>query len=66
VRNLRRGHFPKITILFGEPLRWDRVGPGNAGRDDSRAVADEIFDRIKELYAVLEEGGRPAAKAWRP
>jgi 1-acyl-sn-glycerol-3-phosphate acyltransferase len=66
VRNLKRGHFPKITILFGQPLRWDRVGPGNADRGHSQAVADAIFDEIKTLYGVVQDGGRPAAKAWRP
>lgn len=66
VRNLKRGHFPKITILFGEPLRWERRGPGGVERDESQAVADAVFDEIKALYATVEDGGRPAAKAWRP
>jgi 1-acyl-sn-glycerol-3-phosphate acyltransferase len=66
VRNLKRGHFPQITILFGAPLRWERRGPGGADRDDSQAVADGIFDEIKTLYGVIEDGGRPAAKAWSP
>lgn len=66
VRNLKRGHFPKITILFGEPLRWERQGPGNAGRDESQAVADAIFDEIRTLYDTVGQGGRAAAKAWTP
>jgi 1-acyl-sn-glycerol-3-phosphate acyltransferase len=66
VRNLKRGHFPKITILFGAPLRWDAVGPGNADRTDCQSVADAVFDDIKHLYGVVGDGGRAAAKAWTP
>ncbi|WP_210492073.1 lysophospholipid acyltransferase family protein [Patulibacter sp. SYSU D01012] len=66
VRNVKRGQFPRITVLFGAPLRYERLGPGNVGRDDARIVANEIFDEIKALYAVVEAGGRDAARAWRP
>ncbi len=65
VRNLKRGHFPKITVLFGTPLRFERI-EGEVPRDQAQAAADAILDEIKALYAVIDEGGRAAAKAWRP
>lgn len=63
VRNLKRGHFPKITVLFGEPLRFEQVD-GEATREQAQAAADAILDEIKALYAVIEEGGRIGAKAY--
>lgn len=66
VRNLRRGHFPQVTVLFGEPVRYEQQDPAAVSRDDSQAVADEIFGEIKRLYGVMEDGGRAAAAAYRP
>ena len=56
VRNWKRLQFPKVTILYGEPLRYERVEAPD--RDQQQAVADEIFEEIKELYAGLEAHGR--------
>jgi len=55
-RNWRRLQFPKVTILFGEPVTF----PAEAGapRERHQEVADEIFDRVKELYAQLDRDGR--------
>jgi 1-acyl-sn-glycerol-3-phosphate acyltransferase len=51
VRNWRRGQFPKVSVLFGDAVRWERtVDPT---RDQQQAVANEIFARIKALYATL-------------
>jgi 1-acyl-sn-glycerol-3-phosphate acyltransferase len=61
VRNWRRGQFPKVTVLYGEPLRFERVS--HPTRDQQQAVADAIFDEIKALYARLGELGRDGALA---
>ena len=56
VRNWRRGQFPKVTIQFGDPIRWERVeGPT---RQQQMAVAEEIFGEIKVLHSGLETLGR--------
>ena len=56
VRNWRRLQFPKVTIQYGEPFRYEQVDEPT--RDQQQATADEIFDAIKVLYAGLEAHGR--------
>ena len=51
VRNWRRGHFPKVTVRFGDVVRWERTPTPT--RDQQQAVADDVFARIKRLYATL-------------
>jgi 1-acyl-sn-glycerol-3-phosphate acyltransferase len=56
VRNWKRLQFPKVTIQYGEPIRWEAVE--NPSREQQQAVADEILTEIRRLYAGLEEHGR--------
>jgi 1-acyl-sn-glycerol-3-phosphate acyltransferase len=56
VRNWRRLDFPKVTVQFGEPFRYE-MHP-DASRDQQRAVANEVLAAIKGLYAGLEAEGR--------
>ena len=56
VRNWRRLQFPKVTVQFGEPLRWE-VLEGST-REQQQAVANEIQSEIKRLYGGLEQYGR--------
>jgi 1-acyl-sn-glycerol-3-phosphate acyltransferase len=64
VRNWKRLQFPKVTVLYGEPFRYERVA--EATRDQQQAVADDILAAIKELYGRLDAEGRQAAVArWR-
>lgn len=56
VRNWRKGHFPKVTVQYGEPIRWDRLKAPS--RNQQQVVADTIFTEIKALYAGLEQLGR--------
>jgi len=64
VRNWKRLRFPKVTVQYGEPFRYERVE--EATRDQQQAVADEILDAIKVVYARLDAEGRQAAAArWR-
>ena len=52
VRNWRRGQFPRVTVRFGDAVRWDRTPEPT--RDQQQSVANEIFERIKTLYATLD------------
>jgi 1-acyl-sn-glycerol-3-phosphate acyltransferase len=52
VRNWRRGQFPKVRVSYGEPIRWPRIEQPTP--DQQQVVADEIFGRVKQLYAALE------------
>jgi 1-acyl-sn-glycerol-3-phosphate acyltransferase len=55
-RNWKRLQFPKVTVQYGDPFRFEQVD--NTTRDQQQAAADEIFDRIKALYGELERHGR--------
>jgi 1-acyl-sn-glycerol-3-phosphate acyltransferase len=64
VRNWKRLKFPKVTVLYGEPFRYERVE--EATRHQQQAVADDILDAIRDLYGRLHAEGRQAAVArWR-
>jgi 1-acyl-sn-glycerol-3-phosphate acyltransferase len=64
VRNWKRLRFPKVTVEYGEPFRYQRVE--EATRDQQQVVADEILEAIKAVYARLDAEGRQAAAArWR-
>jgi 1-acyl-sn-glycerol-3-phosphate acyltransferase len=52
VRNWKRGQFPKITVRYGDAVRWPRVDDPTP--DQQQAVANEIFSRIKRIYAALD------------
>jgi 1-acyl-sn-glycerol-3-phosphate acyltransferase len=52
VRNWKRGQFPRVQVRYGEAVRWPRVEEPT--RDQQQAVADEIFARIKTIYATLD------------
>lgn len=56
VRNWRKLQFPKVTILYGDPIRWEQVDAPT--REQQQQVANEIFSEIKALYAQLEADGR--------
>jgi 1-acyl-sn-glycerol-3-phosphate acyltransferase len=51
VRNWKRGRFPKVRVRFGDAVRWESTP--DATRDQQQAVADDVFGRIKALYATL-------------
>ena len=55
-RNWKRLQFPKVTVQYGEPMLFDR--DDHATREQQQAVADEVFARIRHLYADLERHGR--------
>src|SRR5215207_1167013 len=52
VRNWKRAQFPKVRVRYGNAVRWPQVA--DPTRDQQQAVSDEIFARIKTLYATLE------------
>jgi 1-acyl-sn-glycerol-3-phosphate acyltransferase len=60
VRNWKRMQFPKVTVRYGAPFKFDVVS--ETTRDQQQEAADYIFDRIKELHSDLERRGRRAAR----
>lgn len=60
VRNWKRLQAPRVTVLYGEPMRFPVVE--NATREQQQAVADAVLVEIKALYAELEAVGRAGAR----
>ena len=56
VRNWKRLQFPKVTVQYAEPMVWEQVA--DPTRDQQQAVADEVLDVIRVMYAGLQEKGR--------
>ncbi len=56
IRNWKRLQFPRVTVQYGEPMRWETVE--HPTRAQQQAVADEILGAIRELYVGLEQHGR--------
>lgn len=52
VRRWRSGHFPQVTVSYGEPLRFEPRP--NPSRDEQAETAGLIFARVREQYELLE------------
>ena len=63
-RNWRRLQFPKVTVQFGEPVRFEQVS--DPTRDQAQAASEVVFDRVREMHGRLRsEGRREAVRAAR-
>jgi 1-acyl-sn-glycerol-3-phosphate acyltransferase len=51
VREWRRGRFPRVSVSYGEPLRFERRPAPD--RTAQLAAARQIFDRVRRLYDEL-------------
>jgi 1-acyl-sn-glycerol-3-phosphate acyltransferase len=64
VRNWKRLQFPRVTVQFGKPFRFERISEST--REQQQECADYILDRIRELHAQLRLlGHRGALRAAR-
>jgi 1-acyl-sn-glycerol-3-phosphate acyltransferase len=63
VRNWKRLRFPKVTVLYGDPIRWERLE--HPTREEQQEVANAIFAEIRALYDRLEALGRRGVKERR-
>jgi 1-acyl-sn-glycerol-3-phosphate acyltransferase len=59
VRNWKRLQFPRVTVSFGEPFKFDVVAEST--RDQQQEAADYILARMKEQHAELEQLGHKGA-----
>jgi 1-acyl-sn-glycerol-3-phosphate acyltransferase len=58
-RNWKRLSFPKVTVLYGDPVRFEKVE--NPTPEQQQAAAQLVFERVKVLHDGLREGGRNTA-----
>ena len=56
IRNWKRLQFPKITVQYGDAIRYQRMA--DPDRESQQAVADEILGQIRTLYTALDSYGR--------
>jgi 1-acyl-sn-glycerol-3-phosphate acyltransferase len=64
VRNWKKLQFPKVTVQYGDPIRFEKVE--NPSRDQAQAASEVVFAAIETLYYGLQENGRrKAVKAAR-
>ena len=63
-RNWKRLQFPKVTVQFGEPVRFEQVP--EPSKDQAQAASEIVFDRVRTLHTNLKsEGRRGAVRAAR-
>jgi 1-acyl-sn-glycerol-3-phosphate acyltransferase len=58
-RNWKRLQFPKVTIHFGEPLRFEQVAEPT--REQAQAASEIVFERVREMHSRLVGEGRKSA-----
>jgi 1-acyl-sn-glycerol-3-phosphate acyltransferase len=56
VRRWRKLRFPKVTVQYGEPMRFQVER--SPTRERQLEVAGEVFARVREMYDALDEKGR--------
>jgi 1-acyl-sn-glycerol-3-phosphate acyltransferase len=63
-RNWRRLQFPKVTVQFGEALRFERVEEPT--REQAQTASEVVFERVRAIHGRLRrEGRRSAVRAAR-
>jgi 1-acyl-sn-glycerol-3-phosphate acyltransferase len=62
-RNWKRIHFPKITVQYGDPIRFERVE--SPSREQAQAASERIFADVARIYGALGKGRRQAIRAAR-
>lgn len=50
-RNWKRGRFPKVSVRFGAPVRFDALD--DPTRDQSQWASEQVFERIKSMWHDL-------------
>ena len=56
VRNWRKLQFPKVTVHYGDPIRFEQVEEPT--KEQSQGASEIIFSRIGTLFYGLRDGGR--------
>jgi 1-acyl-sn-glycerol-3-phosphate acyltransferase len=58
-RNWKRLQFPKVTVQFAEPLRFEQVE--HPTREQAQAASEVVFERVREIHGRLRSDGRASA-----
>jgi 1-acyl-sn-glycerol-3-phosphate acyltransferase len=63
VRNWKRLRFPRVTVRYGEPFRFELIE--RTTREQQQQAADYILERIRKLHGELEAVGHKRQPAPR-
>jgi 1-acyl-sn-glycerol-3-phosphate acyltransferase len=58
-RNWKKLQFPKVTVQFGDPVRFEQVEEPT--REQSQEASQLVFEEISALYGALQSNGRRRA-----
>ncbi|HTU78547.1 MAG TPA: lysophospholipid acyltransferase family protein [Solirubrobacteraceae bacterium] len=53
IRNWKRLQIPKVTVLYGEAIRWQQTPHPTI--EQQQAVADQVLSEIRRLHAGLQQ-----------
>jgi 1-acyl-sn-glycerol-3-phosphate acyltransferase len=56
VRKWRKLRFPKVTVQYGRPMRFDVVAEPT--REQQQDAAERIFEPVRQMYEALDQQGR--------
>ncbi|MFL5862390.1 MAG: lysophospholipid acyltransferase family protein [Solirubrobacteraceae bacterium] len=60
VRNWKRLRFPKVTVSYGEPVRFEVISAST--REQQQEASDLILERIRTLHAELARLGHRGSR----
>ncbi|HKR98001.1 MAG TPA: lysophospholipid acyltransferase family protein [Candidatus Dormibacteraeota bacterium] len=60
-RNWKKLQFPKVTVQFGDPIRFEQVEQPT--REQAQAASEVVFEDVQKLYYGLQRHGRKRAIA---
>jgi len=60
VRNWKRLQFPRVTVQYGEPFKFETIQA--PAREQQQEAADYILDRIREMHSELQRLGHKGAR----
>jgi 1-acyl-sn-glycerol-3-phosphate acyltransferase len=58
-RNWRRLQFPKVTVHFGEPVRFEQVPEPT--KEQGQEASEIVFARVRDMHSRLVGEGRKSA-----
>jgi 1-acyl-sn-glycerol-3-phosphate acyltransferase len=58
-RNWKRLQFPKVTVQYGKPIRFEQVDEPT--RDQAQGASEMVFAEVRAMHGALTEHGRRRA-----
>ncbi len=55
-RNWKRLQFPKVTLQYGKPVRFEKVE--NPTKEQAQAASEIVFEEVRRMHEALQRDGR--------